>query len=74
MNRTHKDATVHCSHDPSHDELRVHLRLFLDACNYARSSKVLRGVTQYELICRVWTKEPERFERDPSHHTREVEI
>ena len=31
--------------------------------------KALRGLTPYEAVCQVWTKEPERFRLDPSHHT-----
>jgi hypothetical protein len=69
MNRTLKDATVKRYHYESHDELRAHLRLFLDAYNHARRLKALRGLTPYEFICRAWTKEPERFRLDPSHHT-----
>ncbi|MGW9822439.1 hypothetical protein ACUXK4_005034, partial [Methylorubrum extorquens] len=26
------------------------------------------GLTPYEFICQTWTKEPERFRLDPSHH------
>ena len=69
MNRTLKDATVKRYHYESHDELRAHLKLFLDAYNYARRLTALRGLTPYEFICRAWTQEPERFRLDPSHHT-----
>ena len=69
MNRTLKDATVKRYHYESHDELRAHLRLFLDAYDHARRLKALRGLTPYEFVCRAWTKEPERFRLDPSHHT-----
>ena len=44
-NRTLKDATVKRCHYGSHDELRAHLRLFLDAYNHARRLKALRGLT-----------------------------
>ena len=69
MNRTLKDATVKRYHYENHDELRAHLQLFLDAYNHARRLKALRGLTPYEFICRAWTREPERFRLDPSHHT-----
>ena len=69
MNRTLKEATVKRYHYGSHDELRAHLQLFLQAYNYARRLKALRGLTPYEAVCQVWTKEPERFRLDPSHHT-----
>src|SRR5687768_12553119 len=68
MNRTLKDATVKRYHYDSHDQLRTHLQLFLDAYNHARRLKTLRGLTPYEHVLQVWTKEPERFRLDPSHH------
>src|ERR671921_484259 len=68
MNRTIKDATVKRYHYDSHDQLRAHLNLFVDAYNHARRLKTLRGLTPYEFICQAWTKEPERFRLDPSHH------
>ena len=37
MNRTIKDATVKRYHYGSHDELRRHLQLFVDAYNYGRA-------------------------------------
>ena len=55
MNRTLKDATVRRYHYDSHDQLRQHLQLFVDAYNYARRLKTLRGLTPYEFICKTWT-------------------
>ena len=49
MNRTLKEATVKRYHYGSHDELRAHLQLFLQAYNYARRLKALRGLTPYEF-------------------------
>jgi transposase InsO family protein len=68
MNRTIKDATVKRYHYDSHDQLREHLQLFVDAYNHARRLKTLRGLTPYEFICQAWTKQPERFRLNPSHH------
>ena len=68
MNRTLKDATVKRYHYDSHDQLRAHLQLFVDAYNHARRLKTLRGLTPYEHVCQVWTREPDRFRLDPSHH------
>jgi transposase InsO family protein len=68
MNRTLKDATVKRYHYGSHDQLRAHLRLFVDAYNHARRLKALRGLTPCEFIHQAWTREPERFRLDPSHH------
>ncbi len=69
MNRTIKDATVKRYHYGSHDELRRHLQLFVDAYNYGRRLKTLRGLTPYEFVCKVWTEQPARFTLDPSHLT-----
>ena len=69
MNRTIKDATVKRYHYESHDQLRAHLHLFVDADNHARRLKTLRGLTPHEFVCQAWTKEPDRFRLDPSHHT-----
>jgi transposase InsO family protein len=65
MNRTIKDATVKRYFYETHDELRTHLANFVDAYNFARRLKTLKGLTPYEFICKRWTSEPERFTIDP---------
>jgi transposase InsO family protein len=67
MNRTIKDATVKRFHYQTHDELRSHLSHFVSAYNFAKRLKTLKGLTPYELICKAWTKEPERFTFNPLH-------
>jgi transposase InsO family protein len=69
MNRTIKEATVRRFHYGSHNELRTHLQLFVDAYNYGRRLKTLRGLTPYEFICKTWTEQPARFTSDPTHLT-----
>src|SRR5215212_10374121 len=69
MNRTIKDTTVRRYHYDSHDQLRAHLQLFLEAYNYARRLKTLRGLTPYEFICKTWTDQPHRFTLNPTHLT-----
>ena len=69
MNRTLKDATVRRYHYETHRQLREHLTAFLDAYNFARRLKTLRGLTPYERICKAWADEPERFRYDPTHLT-----
>src|SRR4028119_621035 len=56
MNRPLKDATVKRHHYGSHDELRHHLQLFVDAYNHASRLKTMRGLTPYEYVCRAWTE------------------
>jgi len=69
MNRTIKDATVKRSHYETHDQLREHLQIFVDAYNHARRLKTLRGLTPAEFIHQTWTREPKRFRIDPLHLT-----
>ena len=67
MNRTIKEATVKRYHYDSHDQLRRHLADFVEAYNFGRRLKTLKGLTPYEFICRCWTNEPDRFNLDPLH-------
>ncbi len=67
MNRTIKEATVRRYHYESHDRLREHLQTFLDAYNFAKRLKTLRGLTAFEFITERWTSEPERFRLHPNH-------
>jgi transposase-like protein len=67
MNRTIKDATVKRFHYEDHNQLRQHLADFLSAYNFGRRLKTLKGLTPYEFICDIWTKEPERFRLNPIH-------
>ncbi|MCK9993906.1 MAG: hypothetical protein Dbin4_02426, partial [Alphaproteobacteria bacterium] len=69
MNRTLKEATVKRYYYRSHDQLKQHMQTFLMAYNFARRLKTLKGLTAYEYICQIWTKEPERFKINPIHHT-----
>jgi transposase InsO family protein len=68
MNRTIKDATVKRYHYDSHNQLKTHLTDFINAYNFGKRLKTLKGLTPYEYICKVWTNEPERFRINPIHH------
>jgi transposase InsO family protein len=65
MNRTIKEATVKRYHYDSHRQLEAHLSDFINAYNYARRLKTLRGLTPYEFICKTWADQPERFTENP---------
>lgn len=65
MNRTIKDATVKRFYYETHDQLRSHLADFVTAYNFAKRLKTLKGLTPYEYICKLWTKEPDRFTLNP---------
>ena len=67
MNRTIKEATVTRYHYDSHQQLGAHLTDFIDAYNFARRLKTLKGLTPYEYICKCWTTEPQRFKLNPIH-------
>ncbi len=67
MNRTIKHATVKRFYHETHDELRAHLADFVTAYNFAKRLKTLKGLTSYVYICKIWTKEPERFTLNPLH-------
>ena len=64
MNRTLKEATVRRYHYDSHDQLRQHLGAFLDAYNFGKRLKTLKGLTPFESVCAAWTKGPARFRLD----------
>ena len=67
MNRALKEATVKRFHYETHDQLRSHLSDFVDAYNFGRRLKTLKGLTPYEAICKAWTSEPKRFTLEPLH-------
>ena len=69
MNRTLKEATVRRYHYKTHQQLEDHLAAFLDAYNFAKRLKTLRGLTPYEAICKAWADEPGRFRLGPVHLT-----
>ncbi len=69
MNRSLKEATVKRYHYDTHRQLEDHLVAFLDACNFAKRMKTLRGLTPYGMICEAWADEPDRFKYDPVHLT-----
>ena len=69
MNRTIKEATVKQYHYDSHAQLTAPLHDFIDAYNYARRLKTLKGLTPFEYICKTSTIEPDRFTLDPANQT-----
>ena len=67
MNRTIKEATVQRYHYDDHEQLRRHLDLFVNAYNFGRRLKTLKGLTPYEAVCRAWQNQPQRFTSNPLH-------
>ncbi|MEB3701821.1 IS481 family transposase [Candidatus Bealeia paramacronuclearis] len=74
MNRTLKDATVKRYHYESHDQLKEHLYNFINAYNFAKRLKTIKGLTPYETIIQSWTKDPEKFTINLNHHTMGLNI
>jgi transposase InsO family protein len=68
MNRTLKEATVKRYHYQTHEHLKRHLYDLLNAYNFAKRLKTLKGLTPYQFIIACWQKEPERFNINPHHH------
>jgi transposase InsO family protein len=61
MNRTIKEATVRRFYYATHESLRVHLATLLEAYDFAKRLKSLKGLTPFERICQLWTEQPDRF-------------
>ena len=68
MNRTLKEATVKRYYYATHEQLKQHLYAFVNAYNFAKRLKALKGLTPYEFILKIWQSEPERFTINPYHH------
>lgn len=68
MNRTIKEATVRRYHYDSHRLLQSHLQDFINAYNFARRLKTLRGLTPFEFVTKSSSSHPNLFTSDPLHH------
>lgn len=68
MDRTLKEATIKRYHYASHDQLREHLDTFVNAYNFAKRLKTLKGLTVFEYVNKCWTEDPKLFNVDPCHH------
>lgn len=68
MNRTIKEATVKRYYYDNHQQLKKHLYNFINAYNFAKRLKTLKGLTPYEFIMKTWQNKPELFIIDPCQH------
>lgn len=48
-------------------QLERHLADFINAYDFAKRLKTLKGLTPYEFICKAWTSQPQLFNADPLH-------
>ncbi len=69
INRTIKDATVKHYHYDYHEQLDNHLHAFLDAYNFAKRLKTLRGLTPYQSILNWWQHNNDFFFSNPYYLT-----
>ncbi len=69
MHRTLKEQTVHRYFYETHAQLRQHLEAFIQAYNFAKRLKTLKGRSPYEFICDRWQENPEVFHTEPHHLT-----
>lgn len=69
MNRTSKEAMVNRSFYQTHAHLEQHLKTFVNAYNFVKRLKTLRGLTPFEFIVRTWAEKPELLHDDPAHLT-----
>ncbi len=62
--------TLTCGIDAidTHEQLLRHLADFINAYNFAKRLKTLKGLTPYEFICQRRQTEPQRFHANPHHH------
>ena len=61
MNKTIKDATVHRYYYESRSQLEEHLQAFVNAYNFAKRLKAIKGLTPWEFIIKEWNIHPELF-------------
>lgn len=69
-----KEATVKRYHYETHAQFKAHVTDSIAANNYARRLKTLQGLTPLEYICKICTTKPDRFKKDQTHHTLELNM
>jgi len=55
-------------HYERHDRLKAHLTAFVDAYNFAKRLKTVKGLTPYGFVTARWTDKPEHFTLNPRQH------
>ena len=65
MNKTIKDASVHRYYYTCHDQLRSHLQDFINAYNFAKRLRALKGLTPFEFILHSWRSDLTPFSLSP---------
>ena len=68
MNKTLKEATVKKYYYETSQQLKEHLEKFVNAYNFAKKLKALKGLTPYEFIVKQWEQEPQKFKNNPLYY------
>ena len=68
MNMTLKEATVKCYYYNTPLQLKEHLYNFVNAYNFAKRLKTLKGLSPYEFIINSFKLHPNLFVVNPHHH------
>ncbi len=69
MHQTLKEQTVYRYYYQTHAQLRQHLEAFIQAYNFGKRLKTLKGRSPYEFICDRWRENQENFHNHPHHLT-----
>ena len=69
MHRTLKEQTVYRYYYQTHAQLHQHLEAFIQAYNFGKRLKTLKGRSPYEFICDRWRENPDKFHNHPHQLT-----
>lgn len=61
MNRTLEEGTGNKYHDETHDTPKEHLQCFIDAPNFGKRLKALKGLAVFDNINKHWNEQPDKF-------------
>ena len=67
INRTINEATVKKHYYKTHEKLKDHLQSFIDAYNFEKRLKALKGSTVFDYMNKCWNEEPDKFKTNPMH-------
>ena len=67
MNRTIKEATVKKYYYETNEKLKDHLQSIIDAYNFGKRLKALKGLKVFDYVNICWNEEPDKFKTNPLH-------
>ena len=51
----------------NHEKLKDHLQSFIDAYNFGKRLKALKGLTVFDYINKCWNEGSDKFKTNPMH-------